>query len=713
MKQKDFNVSNYAYTNTAKENKTIKKDKIDESRISPNALFKYASYNTIFTLSALTQDEIENPEKLLRSAPHDIIVRSGGIGNPSPSNKLSATNKEQIKSEAGQQALSDARENLKRGRDLYFSKVEMLNIPGLNEQRRATSVTKIQMTIAEPLGISLLDKMRGAAANCNYLDHIGAPYMLTMEFKGHDEFGNIISTKDQQALTRKIPIKVINMELNVNQGGTVYEVIAIPYNEGGFLNHNVYIRTSGTIKKGNSIQETMNSLADILNKQSEDEVKGQFKELPDTYEIVVDEFFHGMEVFGDPRMADIPVGPTVEKPKHLKAAQIKSNDNLLTIITELMKTLKIFTDNEGLEKFKEKIQSAEGDDMYFDYFMIESSVVPDANKFDRIRAIHPRKITFNIVPYKIHAYALADPGSSTGKYFGPYVKKEYNYIFTGDNVDILDLDIRYKVAYFQTKLKGVEGKGSGDVFAKNSPHRDEEINVAETNNAFADPPHIHQSQPGIIKTVSAGVNKGSTTALDQRLDALSNPTADMVVLNMTIMGDPAYIGQSQFIPTTAKKDVLEANKKKLQFSSGNRTIWNKIFGNYNMGFGDTVVKLNFRSPTDLNDKTGVYELAKDEQIAFSGFYRVHQVTNTFEEGQFTQNLLMSRFHNQGAKPYVPQAKKYVKFNIHNNYGPHIGGGLVEVGEYINEVSQVKDKFKSYVEGKIQLLKSKFNIGRLS
>ena len=182
---------------------------------------------------------------------------------------------------------------------------------------------------------------------------------------------------------------------------------------------------------------------------------------------------------------------------------------------------------------------------------------------------------------------------------------------------------------------------------------------------------------------------------------------------MTIMGDPAYIGQSQFIPTTAKKDVLEANKKKLQFSSGNRTIWNKIFGNYNMGFGDTVVKLNFRSPTDLNDKTGVYELAKDEQIAFSGFYRVHQVTNTFEEGQFTQNLLMSRFHNQGAKPYVPQAKKYVKFNIHNNYGPHIGGGLVEVGEYINEVSQVKDKFKSYVEGKIQLLKSKFNIGRLS
>jgi len=74
---------------------------------------------------------------------------------------------------------------------------------------------------------------------------------------------------------------------------------------------------------------------------------------------------------------------------------------------------------------------------------------------------------------------------------------------------------------------------------------------------------------------------------------------------------------------------------------------------------------------------------------------------------------MTRFKNQGNKPYVPQGKKYVKFNIHNNYGPQIGGGLVETGEYVNEVSLVKDKFKSYVEGKIALLKSKFNIGRLS
>ena len=133
--------------------------------IVANPLFKYASYTTIFTLSALTQGELENPDLFLKNAPHDIIVRSGGIGDPRPTDNLSAENQGTIKSDLGQQALREARENLKRGRDLYFNKVEMNSVPSLNEHRKMTSVTMIDITITEPLGISLLDKMRGAAAS--------------------------------------------------------------------------------------------------------------------------------------------------------------------------------------------------------------------------------------------------------------------------------------------------------------------------------------------------------------------------------------------------------------------------------------------------------------------------------------------------------------------------------------------------------------------
>ena len=709
----------YDYDDTFTSKKTTKKPSVEDYPNNvPNPLFKYASYNVIFTLSALTQAELEDPQTLLKGTEHDIIVRSSGIGNPNPTDNLSAENKAILKSDRATNSLRDARENLRRGRDLYFSKVRMLNVPSLNAQRRLTSVTNIEMDIIEPMGISLLDKIRGAAANCNYLDHISAPYMLTMEFRGFDEFGKPIPEADQQMLKRKIPIKLTNMELDVNKGGTTYSVKAVPMNEHGFVNHHIYLRTSGVIKRGNSIQDTMDSLAAIMNRQTEDESKQSLVEIPDTYEIIVDpEFAQEQATAQGLGMGDIGVGGQSDARENAilkKAGQVKQNDSLLTIMTELMKSLPRFQRERSLKEFENKIKKSgkniKPEDMYFNYFFIESSVIPDSSRFDRIRGKHPRKIIYNIVPYKIHAYALADPGSSTGTNFEQFVKKTYNYIFTGDNLDILDLNINYRVAYFQTRLKDIQGKSASDKFSKTQGQDEPDVEVDDpaTKDAFRDPSFIHQSEVGTTTSVTSGINKGNATELDQRLDALSNPTADMVFVRMSILGDPAYLGQSQFIPTTARREnVLESNRKKLAFSQGNRDVWNEIYGNFNMGFGDPIIKLNFRSPTDINDTTGVYELAKDEQIAFSGLYRVVQVDNMFEDGKFIQELQLVRFNNQGDKPYAPQAATFVKPN------PHVDtfDKLVPKAEYVNEVSLIKEKFSSYLEGKIKLLKAKFNIGR--
>jgi len=76
------------------EGKTIK-DKAGASQIAPegfvedNKLHKYASYNYVFTLSALSRAELQDPNQILKNAPHDIIARTGGIGD---SRKLSSPN---------------------------------------------------------------------------------------------------------------------------------------------------------------------------------------------------------------------------------------------------------------------------------------------------------------------------------------------------------------------------------------------------------------------------------------------------------------------------------------------------------------------------------------------------------------------------------------------------------------------------------------------
>jgi len=720
-----------------------KKNKPTPEKLEPNALFKYASYNTIFTLSAMTQGELESPEGLLNGAPHDIIIRSGGIGDARPTTGgLSSKNEDQLTGTLAKDTLKDAQANLARGRDLYFNSVKMDSFPSMNEKRKSTSVTKIDMSVTEPMGISLLDKIRGAAANCNYLDHINAPYLLTMEFKGFDELGNVISTKEQKTLKRMVPVKLIKMHITVNNGSTTYDIRAIPYNEQAFLNHFVYLRTSGQILAGENIQEAMNNVANILNKQVEDDKNDQLIEIPDTYNIVVDDLFKNEKPMqGNLGTMDIAVGKQDEKfsqdefnsngtilgpqrgqvtqterqgqspgpqrgKKPRKAGTVKQGDNVLTIITELMKSLPRFQEEGSIDKFMAAIKDS-NEEMYFDYFMIESSVVPDAEQFDRLRGVHPRKVTFNVVPYQVHAYSLAEPGTSTGTNFEPFVKKAYNYTFTGDNVDIIDLSINYKVAYFSSKLKDIEGKASGDKLSATSD-KPETMKRAdkETVDTMKDAQYgPHQSEVGVAKSVTSGINKGPATALDQRLDALSNPKGDMVLVDMTILGDPAYLGQTQFIPTTADKDTLAKNQRKLSFSSGNRRIWNEIFGNYNMGFGDTVIKLNFRTPTDLNELTGTYEINAQEQIAFSGLYKVIKVISSFEDGKFTQVLEMARFKNQGDKPEVYTEKSYIKKSIHDNH-PMMADRLVELGEYNAKRADIRESYGSvgqYVNAKVKEL----------
>ena len=58
----------------------IKKHEYGEQKNIPNPLHKYATYNYLFTLSGISESEIRDPRKIKSDPPHDIIARSGGIG---------------------------------------------------------------------------------------------------------------------------------------------------------------------------------------------------------------------------------------------------------------------------------------------------------------------------------------------------------------------------------------------------------------------------------------------------------------------------------------------------------------------------------------------------------------------------------------------------------------------------------------------------------
>ena len=87
---------------------------------APNLLHQFASYTSLFTLSALSREDLVNTPSLLNSKPHDIILRSGGIGpnenqtrNPlTPGDKKIIDGSDRVKG-----GIERSRDTLQRNRD--------------------------------------------------------------------------------------------------------------------------------------------------------------------------------------------------------------------------------------------------------------------------------------------------------------------------------------------------------------------------------------------------------------------------------------------------------------------------------------------------------------------------------------------------------------------------------------------------------------------
>ena len=734
----DLNAKVSTHFNIPNDNAKTVDDKIFVHNVStPNELHKFASYNALFTLSALNQADIENTKTLLTSRPHDIIIKSGGIADSNFGTHMesSANNRESRRdpNNAFNKTIDKARigavlgkssRTFKKDRDLYFNEVTMNAIPGLNEKRRLTSVTQINMTIIEPAGITLFERMRAAAANNGYLDHLDAPYLLTVEFAGFDEHGNQPPGIKKERLKRMIPIKMTNMQLDVNQGGTVYTATAVPYNEFAYLDQYNYPRTSGTLfSRDQKLNTVVQDLEDILNLQNEDETKTSGVSIPDKYEISIDKSFNpqgvtiNKEFFNQSPMISQAVD-TGDVP--VDFMKINTTTSVIKVLEEIMKSDPRFSDI-SFKQWKSKVAdtlsgidatggaqavyeaSKNKADMWFDYFRIRSSVVP-TEQYDLKRQTNVKKIKFVVSPYRVHAYSLSIPGVSTGQNFKNFVYKTYNYIFTGDNVDVLDIDINYKVAYFQSRLKDVEGDESRkNKYAQSSTAK--QRGVDNPDDTVQDQNLTYRSNPGLAKSNSTNKTGGGFTFVDQFIDELTHPLADMVNVRMEILGDPAWLGQSQFIPAVPEKVADGVSKDDtIDFWRGNlNAVWDVKRGCYNPDLAEPIIMLNFKMPTDLDDKQGIYEMGSSQQGMFSGLYRVIRVEHNFNSGRYTNVLHLTRFNNQGVyisspvdeyvlsvsgtgDSYVTTKKEADEFA---QYLKDEGGGLSEV---INIGRKIKDLY---------------------
>ena len=278
----------------------------------------------------------------------------------------------------------------------------------------------------------------------------------------------------------------------------------------------------------------------------------------------------------------------------------------------------------------------------------------------------------------------------------------------------MDLNINYKVAYFQARLKDFEATDKRKNKIESQTVKN--TGTTESKDIYGDGSLAVKSEVGIAKSEGTGMSGGTPTQLDAFLDALTHPLADMVNIRMEILGDPSWISQSQFIPLSAKNfktgEGIYEDTDINYWRANKGRIWNDQLKCYNTDVAEPIILLNFRMPTDFNDITGVYELQKNQSAEFSGLYRVIQVENNFVDGQYRSVLHLTRFNNQGviiSDPVPTATVTDVDGKISEITTAREAAKLAALGKYFDakkSFSKAKENLTSIAKRKYDDIKSK-------
>lgn len=181
----------------------------------PNPLRSYNHYNYIITLGILSIQEVNNPQTYRNSGFQKIILRSGG-GQYDIRQKIFV--------EGGEDAE-------------YF--IENLDIDALISPNEKTGIalgTTISFEVTEPYSMGkFIEALIAGAASTGYNSFNNAPYCLKIEFVGWDEYGN--QSRSLISPPYYVPIIITKVDFNVKEGGTSYQIQAVPYSEIALSRH--------------------------------------------------------------------------------------------------------------------------------------------------------------------------------------------------------------------------------------------------------------------------------------------------------------------------------------------------------------------------------------------------------------------------------------------------------------------------------------------
>ena len=676
-----------------------------------NELDKFASYNYIFTLGALTNLELNFPLSYRTVGPLIKIIKSGGTGG----NKIPT-----IYELDGQV-------------EFFIEDVEIQNHLAPNPGTRLSNVTVIDFKVIEPYSMGqFFHSLRSAALVAGHPNYLQAPFLLSVGFIGYDDDGNV---QEPLFSKRHIPIKFVQADMDVTEAGAVYDVKCVPYNESALTNEINSVNTD-TVIKGRTVAEVLQTGAESLTvklntletnqvdakqkpasdyyvisfpndsllsppgpsnssatqgattgkfQQLYESIRGTGSEVPDGFSEQLQQL-SGATTLGGPlaaslqaaALADINiigsqrVNPSDQasatNPGNPSPADVENEDeagNIVaqnvasgdadaetftfrdgTSITDMIESV-ILSSDWGRNAVRQK-ENAKGE---YEWFKIHTHVYNSSSLFGGlVTGASPKVYVFRVVPYTVPASIFSGPNTQgiwNALSAQAGAVKAYNYIYTGQNNEIVKFDLHFNQTFYTGMQATRSQKLMSQVFGGSMLSREENAQDFATSDTGGTSPlpaetgaqtTLSTSEPNQVSG-GGGTQDTSTSLANTWNNNLINTDRDMITVDLEINGDPYWLIDAGLGNYLGIANPLNSNIT--------------IEGSCNPVGGMVTTVLNFRTPMDYDGKDGFvkYPLGGFLPIAmFSGVYRTIYVTNHFKNGKFTQTLNLARLMNQDLSP---------------------------------------------------------------
>jgi hypothetical protein len=525
--------------------------------------------------------------------------------------------------------------------DFYFESFKMESVIGLNAQSRSSNVITIEFTIVEPFGISLMDRLLEVAGNLGAENWHEMVFTLKVDFYGNNDDGEPVNPIAGQ--TKHFQTKIIGCDIKATSRGSEYRFTAIPFS------HQAYTQNVGTTPTtheahGQTVQdifesEGLGSYAKFLNKHQTDLKQKGHQEHPDVYEFVINDQIGKAEIvtslLNSTRSTPMPndESKTTKTPQAQQARksgksvplEMQKQRVAINAGTSVIDAINLVVRNSTYisGQVKPGPGSGGGGDGRINWFKITPKIKYGA--YDKKRNTHQKTITYHVDPYVI--YNTKYPDAPVGLPPADKWSKEYNYIYTGLNQQIIDFSIDFNTMFYTMMTTSREKLAKTDVKPEDTESKKAEDKGSGQANGpkSISPAQMHPVAATDASTSQQGTNNVENLAANDLYKSLmSSSRGDMINVKLKIAGDPNFVKQDDIFygPGEGAGDSIATDTE------------------------EVYIKIFFKAPTDIDQDTGLMDSSSYPDTVFSGIYRVLRVESLFERGQFTQTLDAIRLFGQ-------------------------------------------------------------------